>query len=79
MNTNYSRPWEILPQDVLNLLAMHSLYAYWDRDERCWRVHKGRGTVGLMADGTPDWSILIPEPSNIQYWIMAISKVPPWK
>lgn len=42
----HSRPWEKLPEAVLNLLALHSLYAYYlggplqDRTPPCWCVRK---------------------------------------
>lgn len=53
----HSRRWEKLPQAVVNLLALHSLYAYYlggpngDGTPACWCVkHRGSGATVAFVD-----------------------------
>lgn len=79
---NHFRPWEKVPQSVLNLLDMHSLVAFWDV------VHPGspqrEGWRVLRMNDVRDWQMatqtgtkyppycIVPNGAPLEEWVAAV-------
>lgn len=73
MANNHSRPWEKLPEAVLNLLELNSMYAYWDQSSNGiagWRLRRASNTDHRVGTG-----YFVREGALLDEWLTAVEQV----
>lgn len=67
----HSRPWEYLPEGVINLLEINSLYAYWDHNALNWCVRKASDFArGHFGGGC----LSVSPKADLEEWIDLITR-----
>lgn len=75
-SNQHLRPWECLPQAVLNLLDLNGMYAYWDQSDNGlpgWRIT--RNSVRIHGSGIGNF---VREGAPLDEWITAVEVARTW-